>query len=73
MIKKGDILEEIPVLDFAAESKCVAKVEGQVIFIEQAAPGDVVDIRVTKKKKTFLEAKPVYYHEFSSLCECYVS
>jgi len=66
MIKKGDILEEIPVLDFAAGSKCVAKVEGQVIFIEQTAPGDVVDIRITKKKKTFLEAKPIYFHEFSS-------
>jgi len=35
MIRKGDILEEIRVLDFAAESKCVAKVDGQVIFIEQ--------------------------------------
>jgi 23S rRNA (uracil1939-C5)-methyltransferase len=67
MIKKGDILEEIPVLDFAAESKCVAKVDGQVIFIEQTAPGDVVDIRITKKKKNFLEAKPVYFHEFSPM------
>jgi len=65
MIRKGDILEEIVVQDFAAESKCVAKVDGHVIFIEQTAPGDVVDIRITRKKKSFLEAKPVYFHQFS--------
>jgi 23S rRNA (uracil1939-C5)-methyltransferase len=64
-IKKGDILEEVMVQDFAAESKCVARVDGQVIFIEQAAPGDVVDVRVTRRKKSYLEGKPVYFHEFS--------
>lgn len=66
MIRKGDILEEILVEDFAAESKCVAKIDGQVIFIEQAAPGDVVDIRIIRKKKNYLEGRPVYYHSFST-------
>jgi len=66
MIRKGDILEKILVEDFAAESKCIAKIDGQVIFIEQTAPGDVVDIRIVRKKKTYLEARPVYYHSFSS-------
>jgi 23S rRNA (uracil1939-C5)-methyltransferase len=66
MIRKGDILEEILVEDFAAESKCIAKIDGQVIFIEQTAPGDVVDIRIIRKKKSYLEARPVYYHSFSS-------
>ncbi len=66
MIRKGDILEEVLVEDFAAESKCIAKIDGQVIFIEQTAPGDVVDIRIVRKKKTYLEARPVYYHTFSS-------
>src|SRR5210317_1177936 len=64
--RKGDILEEILVEDFAAESKCIAKIDGQVIFIEQTAPGDVVDIRIIRKKKTYLEARPVYYHSFSN-------
>jgi 23S rRNA (uracil1939-C5)-methyltransferase len=66
MIRKGDILEEILVEDFAAESKCIAKIDGQVIFVEQTAPGDVVDIRIIRKKKSYLEARPVYYHSFSS-------
>ena len=64
--RKGDILEEVLVEDFAAESKCIAKIDGQVIFIDQAAPGDVVDIRIVRKKKNYLEARPVYYHTFSS-------
>jgi len=76
MIKKGDILEKVLVLDFAAESKCVARVDGQVIFVEQAAPGDLVDLRITRRKKSFLEAKPVYFHKFSEkrqtpFCEHY--
>jgi len=66
MIRKGDILEEILVEDFAAESKCLTKIDGQVVFIEQTAPGDVVDIRIIRKKKNYLEARPVYYHSFSS-------
>ncbi len=66
MIRKGDILEEILVEDFAAESRCLAKIDGQVVFIEQTAPGDVVDIRIIRKKKNYLEARPVYYHSFSS-------
>ena len=65
MIRKGDILEEILVEDFAAESRCIARVDGQVIFIEQTAPGDIVDIRITRKKKSFLEARPLYFHTFS--------
>lgn len=41
----------------AAEGKCVARLDGRVIFIEGAAPGDVVDAHITKIKSNFLEAK----------------
>ena len=69
MIKRGDIVENVTVEGFAAESKCVARIEGQVVFITQSAPGDVVDLRITKKKKFFLEAVPINYHSFSSFRE----
>ena len=39
----------------AAEGKCVAKVDGLVIFLEGCAPGDVVTARLTKIKSSFLE------------------
>ena len=56
-MKKGDILEGIVIDSMAAEGKCVARREGQVIFIEGGAPGDTVDIELTKIKKQFLEGK----------------
>ena len=51
MIKKGQVLEKVRVESMAAEGKCIARVENQVIFIPQVAPGDLLDIRVTGKKK----------------------
>lgn len=55
MRKKGDIIEGIRVDTMAAEGKCVAKVDGQVIFLEGCAPGDLVNARLTKIKSSFLE------------------
>lgn len=56
-MKKGDILEGILIDSMAAEGKCVARRDGQVIFIEGGAPGDTVDIELTKIKKQFLEGR----------------
>lgn len=56
-MKKGDIIENIRVDTMAAEGKCVAKVDGLVIFLEGCAPGDLVNARLTKIKSSFLEGK----------------
>jgi len=56
-MKKGDVLEGIVIDSMAAEGKCVARLDGQVIFIEGGAPGDIVDISLTKIKKQFLEGR----------------
>jgi len=56
-MKKGDIIEDIVVETMASEGKCVARVNGLVIFLEGGAPGDVVDARLTKIKSSFLEGK----------------
>ena len=55
--QKKQLLSAISVLDFAAEGKCLAKHEGQVIFIDgqSVAPGDVVDLLVKQKKKNYSE------------------
>ena len=50
------IWEAVPVTGYGATGKAIAKREGQVIFITGAVPGDVADLRVTKKKKTWAEA-----------------
>jgi 23S rRNA (uracil1939-C5)-methyltransferase len=63
--KKKFILENIPVTGYAAEGKALARLEGKVIFIEGAVPGDVVDVLVTKNKKDWAEGKVSKIKEFS--------
>ena len=64
-MKKGDIIENIKVDTMAAEGKCVAKVDGLVIFLEGCAPGDLVNARLTKIKSSFLEGKVTDIVEYS--------
>ena len=64
-LKKGDTLSGVLVEAMAAEGKCVAKRDGQVIFISGGAPGDIVDIELTKIKSSFLEGKVISIKELS--------
>lgn len=63
--KKQVILENITVQDYAAEGKSLARVDGKVVFIEGAVPGDVVDIRLSKNKSDWAEGHAVKIHSFS--------
>jgi 23S rRNA (uracil1939-C5)-methyltransferase len=64
-MRKGDIIENLLVETMAAEGKCVARLEGKVVFLEGGAPGDTVDAQVTKIKSSFLEAKVTAIRQFS--------
>lgn len=61
----GKIIENIEILDVAAEGKCIAKIDGKVIFVHHTAPGDVVDVKIIGRDKKFLEAVPVHFHSYS--------
>ena len=50
-----------------AEGKCLARHENMVIFVGGVAPGDVVDLRVTRRKKSFMEAEAIRFHAYSEL------
>ncbi len=52
--------------DYAAEGKSIARVDGKVIFIEGAVPGDVVNIQVGKSKKDWAEGRAVHFHSYSA-------
>lgn len=54
---KPQLLESITVSAAAAEGKAIAKIDGKVIFIPLAAPGDIADITVVKQKKNYAEAQ----------------
>ncbi|HXB92019.1 MAG TPA: TRAM domain-containing protein, partial [Puia sp.] len=58
-------LSGVLVQDYAAEGKSLARVDGKVIFIENAIPGDVVDLRLTKNKKDWAEGHVTAYRQYS--------
>lgn len=54
--KKLDlILKNVKIEAVAAEGKSLAHVDGTVVFVEFAVPGDIVNVKVTKKKKNYME------------------
>ncbi len=55
--KQRIILENVLVTDYAAEGKALAKLDGKVIFISGAVPGDVANIFITKNKKDWAEGR----------------
>ena len=57
--KNLPVLENITITGVAAEGKALAKIEGMVIFVPNCVPGDVVDLQVTKKKHSFMEARVI--------------
>jgi len=64
-MKKGDRLSDIVIETMAAEGKCIAKVEGLVIFLQGGAPGDTVEVELTKIKSNYLEGKVVTVQKLS--------
>lgn len=54
---KIQFIENLEILTAGAEGKCIARYEERVIFVKNAVPGDVVNVRIIGKKKRFLEAE----------------
>jgi 23S rRNA (uracil1939-C5)-methyltransferase len=63
---KFHIFENIEVIDTAAKGKSVAKSpDGRVVFLSNAVPGDIVDIRTGRKRKSYYEGKAIKFHHLS--------
>lgn len=52
-------LTDVLISGYAAEGKSIAKIDGKVIFITGAVPGDVADVLITKSKKDWAEGRAV--------------
>jgi 23S rRNA (uracil1939-C5)-methyltransferase len=63
--KTNTVLEKVRVEDYAAEGKSLARVDGKVVFIENAVPGDLVDVRLLRNKKDWAEGSIIHFHEYS--------
>ncbi len=49
------VLEAVTITDVAAEGNALARVDDMVVFVPFGAPGDVADIKLDKKKKSYAE------------------
>ncbi len=67
MGKKNKIIEKAEITGLAAEGKAIARIEGMVVFVPYAAPGDVADLRIIRKKKKHAEAVAEHFHKLSPL------
>ena len=61
------ILEGIKIEAVAAEGKAVAHVNDMAVFVPFVVPGDIVDLRIRKKRKNYAEAEVVKLVEYSPI------
>ena len=65
--KEAPLLEDVLIEDYAAEGKSLARVNGKVIFVEGAVPGDVVDVQLQKNKADWGEGFVKKFHTYSDI------
>jgi 23S rRNA (uracil1939-C5)-methyltransferase len=65
--KKLPLVERIRITDLGTRGKAIARIDNFVTFVSDALPGDIVDLQITRRKKSFQEGKVVRFHERSTL------
>ena len=51
------VIHNLEVTGFANEGKCIAHHEGKVVFVKGAVPKEIVNVRIVKNKKDWIEAE----------------
>lgn len=51
-----DVSEEVLIEDLSHDARGIARIDGKIVFIEGALPGEIVRFRYVKKKKDYDEA-----------------
>ncbi len=64
---KKPLLENVEIKKIAAEGKSIAYIDEKILFVPNTVPGDIVDVQVTRKRKSFLEGFVVKTHKLSEL------
>lgn len=63
--KELPIYKEVEIQDVAAEGKAIVRIDDLVVFVPFVVPGDVVDLRVIRKKHHYAEATCICIHKKS--------
>ena len=65
--KELPLYEAVEITDVAAEGKALVRIDDLVVFVPYVVPGDVVDLKLTRKKHHYAEAVAVRFHKRSEL------
>jgi len=67
MRRKKILLEDVTIVGLADKGMAVGKsADGRVVFVEGPVPGDVLDVRILRKKKGFFQGIPEAYKVYSN-------
>ena len=66
-MRHSKVIEKLEIVGVSSDGKSVGKQEGRVYFVTGGAPGDVVDVQITGKKKKFFEGYILNFHTKSEV------
>lgn len=55
--KNLPLIENVEITGIAAEGKALTRINDLVVFVPYCVPGDIVDLQITKRKHSFMEAR----------------
>lgn len=55
--KPYPLIEGVEITGIAAEGNAIARVDDVVVFVPYGAPGDIVDIQITKKRRNYADGR----------------
>lgn len=53
--KEKEIVRGVTVESVGAEGKAIARIDGKVVFVSNGVPGDVIDVRIDKRREKYME------------------
>ena len=65
--REQETIARVVIGEMIEGGRCIARVDGLVIFVTQVSPGDLADLKIIRKKKGYAEAVPVQIHSRGSV------
>ena len=67
--REKPVIENVTITDVGAEGKSIARIDDLVVFVPFVVPGDIVDLKILKKKRNSAEAVAVNIRKYCPVRE----
>jgi 23S rRNA (uracil1939-C5)-methyltransferase len=61
------LVEKVEITDIGARGKAITRIDNFVTFVPNGLPGDIVDLQITRRRKSYQEGSVVRFHTYSRL------